>query len=358
MQEEQSIFEIFQDPLLTIVALIMLGTLWIVVPRPGEADKSGSHAAVVEIEQIKQQISMLNSRIEDLQKELERLMALLTGAEASAVESDQAARRKLQDLLQEVARARAEVEDLQQRLKTLREKLDQARTQGEDARLVADLEAQIQRLQQELAVKQAQLKQLEQELQRFVAANQQAEREQHAQAGRMDELRRRLQMEKAALQQLEAEKAKLEKALEDRPGFAEYSLDIVKNKEPVFFEADGNLLSAINEKNYDMNSFPQMISGRMATVVKIERKKSAITEPVGKLAEVGSQFQQELKKLNKQKSYVVFLVRKDSFEVFRQAREIAWRQGLQVGWQPCKDGPIYASSAGEATPASSGGGGG
>ena len=117
-------------------------------------------------------------------------------------------------------------------------------------------------------------------------------------------------------------------------------------------------MSAINDKNYDMNSFPQMINGRMATVVKIVRKKSAITESVGKLAEVGSQFQQELKKLNKKKSYVVFLVRKDSFEVFRQARQIAWQQGLQVGWQPCKDGPIYASSAGEATPASSGGGSG
>lgn len=106
MQEEQSIFEIFQDPLLTIVALIMLGTLWIVVPRPDEADKSGSHAAAVEIEQIKQQIGMLNSRIEDLQKELEQLMALLTGAEASAVDSDQVVRQKLQGMLQEVARAR------------------------------------------------------------------------------------------------------------------------------------------------------------------------------------------------------------------------------------------------------------
>ena len=110
----------------------------------------------------------------------------------------------------------------------LREKLEEARRRGDDARLVADLEAQIQRLQQELAVKQAQLQRLEQELQRFLAANQEIEREQHAQAGKMDELGRRLQMEKEALQQLEAEKAKLQRALENRPGFTEYSMDIAK----------------------------------------------------------------------------------------------------------------------------------
>ena len=47
-----------------------------------------------------------------------------------------------------------------------------------------------------------------------------------------------------------------------------------------------------------------------------------------------SQFNQILKKLNPRTNYIAFVVRPDSFEAFRVARQKAWNLGYEVGWEP------------------------
>ncbi len=62
-----------------------------------------------------------------------------------------------------------------------------------------------------------------------------------------------------------------------------------------------------------------------------------------------SEFNQVLADLNPQKDYLAFIVRPDSFSAFRVAREQAWAQGFDVGWEPHKeDIPITFGSGGRA----------
>ena len=60
-----------------------------------------------------------------------------------------------------------------------------------------------------------------------------------------------------------------------------------------------------------------------------------------------SQFNQTLAELNPQEDYLAFIVRPDSFKSFRAAREQAWAQGFEVGWEPHKSElPIQFGSGG------------
>lgn len=62
-----------------------------------------------------------------------------------------------------------------------------------------------------------------------------------------------------------------------------------------------------------------------------------------------SEFLQVIQKLNPQKDYLAFIVRPDSFSTFRIAREQAWANGFDVGWEPHKnERPIIFGSGGRA----------
>lgn len=62
-----------------------------------------------------------------------------------------------------------------------------------------------------------------------------------------------------------------------------------------------------------------------------------------------SNFREVLQNLNPQTDYLAFLVRPDSFTGFRQARELAWEKGFDVGWEPMEgDRTIVFGSQGRA----------
>ncbi len=60
-----------------------------------------------------------------------------------------------------------------------------------------------------------------------------------------------------------------------------------------------------------------------------------------------SNFQQQLAAFDPRREYLAFLVRPDSFDSFRQVREIAWKQGFDVGWEPlAAETPIVLGNEG------------
>ena len=62
-----------------------------------------------------------------------------------------------------------------------------------------------------------------------------------------------------------------------------------------------------------------------------------------------SKFNQVLAELDPKQDYLAFIVRPDSFASFRAAREQAWQQGFEVGWEPHKtENPIVFGSGGRA----------
>ncbi len=64
-------------------------------------------------------------------------------------------------------------------------------------------------------------------------------------------------------------------------------------------------------------------------------------EPESEIAAPESQFRKALSALDPSRQHVYFIVRTDSFEVFRAARRLAAQQGLAIGWGPlAADGPF------------------
>ncbi len=56
-------------------------------------------------------------------------------------------------------------------------------------------------------------------------------------------------------------------------------------------------------------------------------------EGTGDLENANSKYQAVLTVLDKDKQYIAFLVRDDSFNVFRKARQVADNLGLDTGWE-------------------------
>jgi hypothetical protein len=60
-----------------------------------------------------------------------------------------------------------------------------------------------------------------------------------------------------------------------------------------------------------------------------------------------SRFKKALQSIDPQKEFAFFLVRPDSYEVFREARDILWKKKIEVGWEPlAKDQFISFSTRG------------
>ena len=59
-----------------------------------------------------------------------------------------------------------------------------------------------------------------------------------------------------------------------------------------------------------------------------------------------SRFNEILKQLDPSINYLAFIVRPDSFATFRVAREKAWQQGFDVGWEPFPQNSILVFGSG------------
>lgn len=68
--------------------------------------------------------------------------------------------------------------------------------------------------------------------------------------------------------------------------------------------------------------------------IVFEPRAEATGESLREESEQPSQFEQHVWSLDRQKHFAYFIVREDSFEVFRAAREIVRAQGLENGWEP------------------------
>lgn len=91
-----------------------------------------------------------------------------------------------------------------------------------------------------------------------------------------------------------------------------------------------------------------MVDARTFTM-RYDPIPNKLGENVEELALADSKFNQVLEELDPQKDYLAFIVRPDSFPSFRAAREQAWEQGFQVGWEPHKtEDPIVFGSGGRA----------
>jgi|GEM_PF-807433 len=75
-------------------------------------------------------------------------------------------------------------------------------------------------------------------------------------------------------------------------------------------------------------------------------RKDVAGESPEELTQATSEFRNILKKLDSGSDYLAFLVRADSFEAFREAREIAWKENFGVGWEPMNANAVISFGSG------------
>jgi len=343
MKEEGDVFNIFQDPLLTLIALILLGTLWIIIPRGSEPVESIRLSQLQkEVNRLKEEISSLDEMIRELEGEIQAIEVLEKNVTATKKETEQ----RINQLTQEVAKLKAIIQSKREEIKKLEMALEEAKKRAEEAKLVKELTQRISKLKEEITTKEALLKKLEDDLKK---AKETQEEERVKAKGReelLNELKHEISIEREKVKMMEEEKEKYAETLRKRAGIEAYSTDLVENKEQVAFEAVKNRLVLIDENNYDVETFLTTYNNMIVPAVKYTRKSAVRGESISEIAESTSKFQTMLAKLDPEKHYILFGVQKDSFEVFLKARQIAWQKGFVVAWWPREEGPIYAGPGG------------
>lgn len=103
----------------------------------------------------------------------------------------------------------------------------------------------------------------------------------------------------------------------------------------------------VGNENYKVNP-----SYLLAAVMALELRPDAHGDATNTIAKADSKFHVYLRQLNAEKQYVVFLVRDDSFDIFRHARKQADQAGFDVGWELLGENePIKFGSGGAIVPA-------
>ncbi|MBI5787830.1 MAG: hypothetical protein HZA78_03110 [Candidatus Schekmanbacteria bacterium] len=151
-------------------------------------------------------------------------------------------------------------------------------------------------------------------------------------------------------------------------------------KEPLFFECSNGRVAYIDKVTLDkkMEEYRQAIHLRGLKEVEIQQmaesklykiesehyqldlerlnvdnlmvlvpRKADQGESVQKLDQAESAYKKLVKGIDTEKNFVFFIVRPDSFDVFRKARKLLWDSNIQAGWEPLKAGrPITFGSVG------------
>jgi DNA repair exonuclease SbcCD ATPase subunit len=348
MREENGELEIFQDPLLTIVALILLGTLWIIIPSGTRAPQSSTDASSIlnEIDKIQRNIDASQQLIERLPKEIDQLNQRVDDTGAEARRHSEEAAKQVAQLTAEITTVRAAVEAKKAELRRLEEELAARRKSSSETALLAELEEKTRQIKEHIAARDALLKGLEKRLQEAETQQRMIQTQNDKERSKTEQFKTQLAVEQKAVEALQKEKADLEKILRQWPGTGEYSVKAVSGKEPILFEATGNRLVLMNRENYDGEPVRTTVNGKDQSIVQVRKKKSVSGESLDGISGEKSIFRREINKASQAKKYVVFMVRKDSFEIFQKARQMAWQKGFKVGWQPSEDGPMYFSANG------------
>ena len=108
---------------------------------------------------------------------------------------------------------------------------------------------------------------------------------------------------------------------------------------------------AINSNEVGNAYYKVMPSYLLAMIMAIEPKPGVRGDDSNSIKESSSKFQSCLKKCNPNTQHLLFLVRSDSFSIFRQAREIADQLGFDVNFEILNDGePIKFGNGGSVVP--------
>ena len=354
MKDDFSFIEIFQDPLLTLVVLILFSTVWVLIPK-GPANVSGNDQ--INRARIESELNKLTKQIKEKREKVSRLRARLDALNG-ILDKDKKGARWNKDQI-ELLKAEAKIEQLEDlirkekdRLRELSERLAEAEKAKKISEEVKKLRQEIESIKEDISEKEKVLTSLREDLKRAKEEAVQSKRLAEKREQEIEKLKRLISIAREDIENYQREKRQLQATLNKLPGIAPYSKQAMENKDYLYFEASENKITVINPENYDVETFATVYEGKIVQAAKLTKKESA-GESIKTIFQKGSSFQKELTNHDPGEYAVIFIVRSDSFDAFIKAREIAWNKGYVVGWEPL-DGPIYAGPPGSGAGETSG----
>ena len=280
---------------MTILALVLPGTVWMVLPRESQSQslarlsrlRAEKTSADQELDRLSKRalnqpaedpLSVVSRQIAERKKTialLEREFALLSPQLGPGPQQ-----RRITELRKEIDGRRTEVENLDRQI-------DNARRHAEQAKALQQKE------NSELARMQNQIEAREQELEKL--------RKQPDAAG--------------AIKGTQVFESAKPKALQ--------------------FMVFGRRVYPLNEETLEVQQrgYTQ-VNGRRMSAVRVGRKASAKGDALDDLASPSSEFQRALRSANTKEHRILFYVDGKSFEILRKTRQLAVARGFEVGWWP------------------------
>lgn len=294
MNEENEFLKILQDPLLTLLGLILFGMLWIIVP--------GNYALKDSISfvELRKQTTMIERAIKDYEDKFHQEKIKL-------VEKQNAVKYQNSELATKALLS--EVQDLEERAKNL--KL-QIRSQTGFIYTLRNL-----------------LQESDENIENFVKW---LERDRNQLQDQISTVRQQVKF-------LRDSKNKLENQAKNMTRASRAEILPEEGQSVIFLEADGREIFWILKPNYEFVELDQDAFLNVAV-----RSTSANGERDWEIERGFSVFQQVLQDVEPSRAVLYFYVRQDSFDVFLKARLIAERYGFSVGWDPKPEGPILFST--------------
>ena len=117
-------------------------------------------------------------------------------------------------------------------------------------------------------------------------------------------------------------------------------------KSPTFFECrNDRVIPVQHEVNLDDPNYYYIFLPYRTILIPREKIHGETIQEIG---QPYSNLMSTVMNMDPKKEFGFFFVRPDSFEIFRAAREIMWRHGIEVGWRPrVYEDPIEFSPYGE-----------
>ncbi len=344
MKDDFWFLTIFQDPLLTLIALILFSTIWIIIPKEpgghgGDVQNSGAKVQR-EINKLTTQIREKQKRVEWLRARLVTLKNLLNKDRNSA----KANRGQVRPFSAETEQLKDLIRKEKDKLRELNERLIEAEKVRKISKEVKKLRREIDRTKMKISENKKMLVSLRVDLKKAEERAAQSKTLAAKRVQEIEKLKRLISIVRKDIEKYGRERHQIQRMVKKLPGIAPYSKRAMEGKKRLYFEVSENKVTIINQDNYEVEVFHTVNGGRIVTAAKLTRKES-VGDAIKRFCQKDSLFQKKLSRYNPEKHGVVFIVRSDSFDAFIKAREIAWKRGYVVGWKPM-DGPIYVTSDG------------
>ena len=331
----------FQDPMLTIIALILMATLWIIIPDPKTEELGSMNAAEMEkkVSMQKERMLDLQHQIDQLIQEIKILQRMKASMPTATTQNEPGVKEEIELLLSQLASLKASLKQKKLSLDNLKKELAELRKKLPDKKKIDELEQQIRNYQQQVENSESLLFQLDEKLEKSQLQQQEALSSQTQQTELAEKLSREIMAQDAIITRLDSIYGSLEKILAKSRGLARYASPAGKGQ--IAFECVNNSILLMDETNYKTETFLGTYNGSTRVYGRTKRLPGAKGESITTISNPMRSFIQKLKSESPQEKYLYFFVHGNSYGIFLKAREIAWEHGYTVGWAPNEADEFY-----------------